>query len=101
MDNKQIIYFYDLPKGYLTMARIHELLKQAGAEGIQPPNIRRDPYKPFYTAVVKIDIKDFGKVIEKLKYFEMGEKTCRDGKTPGKDGKIPCKGGDDCTHLVP
>ena len=59
------------------MSKIDELLKTAGCERIEAPQIRRDPNKPFFTAIVKVDEKDFKRVAKELKYFEMDGKPCR------------------------
>lgn len=42
------------------------------------PQVRRDPNKPFYTALIKIENPDkFAEVAQKLRYFELDGKPCR------------------------
>jgi polyadenylate-binding protein len=79
MQDKNLLYLYDLPKDSITSTKIATKIKEAADyELAEPPQIRRDPNKPFYSAIVKInDPEKFKKVAEKMKYFDIDGKPCR------------------------
>ena len=60
-DKQNLLYMYDLPKDLVTSSKIALLIKEkANCEAIENPQIKRDPNKPFYTAMVKVnDSNDF------------------------------------------
>jgi len=78
-DKQYILYLYDLPKDTVTSVKIAQLFKdQAGFELDQPPQIKRDITKPFYSAMVKIsDSEKFKRACEKMRYFEIDGKQGR------------------------
>jgi RNA recognition motif-containing protein len=79
MTDKYLLYLYDLPRDTVTSIKISELLKKEVKEtSFEPPQIRRDANKPFYTAVLKFnEPNDFKNAVEKFKYFEFEGKQCR------------------------
>jgi polyadenylate-binding protein len=78
-DQKNILYLYDLPKDNVTSVTLAEKIKSLTKVEIQEqPQIKRDPNKPFYTAMVRINEADkFKEVVAAMKYFDMGGKPCR------------------------
>ena len=77
-DRRNLIYLYDLPKQEFTSARLAEILKAAGIELELKPQVRRDPTKPFYSAICCIkDDNQFKRASEVLRYFEIERKQCR------------------------
>ena len=74
-----IIYLYDLPNKTFTSTALAKVIKeQTGYNLEHMPQVRRDPGKPFYTAVIKIDNPDkFLEVSQKLRYFQLEGKPCR------------------------
>lgn len=79
MNDKTLLFLYDLPKEDVTSTKISTVFKEkAKYDLIDPPQIRRDPNKPFYTAIVKInDQEKFKEVAKAMKYFEIEGKPCR------------------------
>lgn len=79
MADKYLLYLYDLPRDTVTSIKISELLKKEVKEtSFEPPQIRRDANKPFYTAVLKFnDANDFKSAVEKFKYFDFEGRQCR------------------------
>ena len=56
MTDKNLLYLYDLPKDTITSTKIATTIKdKTGLELNEPPQIRRDPNKPFYSAILKIN----------------------------------------------
>lgn len=78
-DSKNILYLYDLPKDNVTSVTIAQKIKDLTKYEIpEQPQIKRDPNKPFYTAMVRInDTEKFKEVVHALKYFEINGKPCR------------------------
>jgi hypothetical protein len=79
MQDKTLLYLYDLPKESVTSTALANKIKElAKVEINEPPQIRRDPNKPFYTAIVKINEQDkFKEVCQAMKYFKIDDKPCR------------------------
>lgn len=51
MTDKNILYLYDLPKDTVSSVKIANKIKELTDLDLgEPPQIRRDPNKPFYTA---------------------------------------------------
>lgn len=74
-----IIYLYDLPHKSYTSTQLAKVIKeQTGYNLEHMPQVRRDPGKPFYTAVIKIDnAEKFHEVAQKLRFFTLEGKPCR------------------------
>jgi hypothetical protein len=74
-----IIYLYDLPHKSYTSTQLAKVIKeQTGYNLEHMPQVRRDPGKPFYTAVIKIENPDkFHDVAQKLRFFTLEGKPCR------------------------
>jgi RNA recognition motif-containing protein len=74
-----IIYLYDLPHKSYTSTQLAKVIKeQTGYNLEHMPQVRRDPGKPFYTAVIKIDnAEKFHEVASKLRFFTLEGKPCR------------------------
>lgn len=68
-----------MPKNEFTSTKLAEYIKDVcGFELTRKPQVRRDPARPFYSAILSIPDGDhFKKACEKLRYFEMGGKPCR------------------------
>jgi len=79
MQDKNLLYLYDLPKDTITSTKIATKIKEVADYDLpDPPQIKRDPNKPFYTAMVKInDPEKFKQVATKMKYFDIDGKQCR------------------------
>jgi len=77
--DKSLLYLYDLPKGEVTSVQITTKIKDlTGYELTEPPQIRRQAERLFYTAIVKInDPEKFKEISEKIKYFDINDKPCR------------------------
>jgi len=73
------IYLYDLPQKAYTSTHLAKVIKeQTGYDLEHMPQVRRDPGKPFYSAVIKIDNPDkFQEVSQKLRFFQLDGKPCR------------------------
>ena len=76
---KYLIYLYELPKSKVTSVQIAEQIRTlTGYEITEIPQIRRDPNKPFYTAIIKInDNLKFKEIVSKIKYLDFGGCECR------------------------
>lgn len=74
-----IIYLYDLSSKNFTSTALAKVIKDLTGYSLEHmPQVRRDPSKPFYTAVIKIDNPDkFVEVAQKLRYFSLEGKPCR------------------------
>jgi hypothetical protein len=74
-----IIYLYDLSSKSYTSTALAKVIKDLTGYNLEHmPQVRRDPGKPFYTAVIKIDNPDkFIEVSQKLRYFQLEGKSCR------------------------
>jgi len=74
-----IIYLYDLSSKNYTSTALAKVIKDLTGYNLEHmPQVRRDPGKPFYTAVIKIDNPDtFIEVAQKLRYFQLEGKPCR------------------------
>ena len=78
MQDKSLLYLYDLPKEKVTSTQIATKIKELTGYEIADPQIRRDPNKPFYTAIIKInDPEKFKQVALTMKYFDIIGKPCR------------------------
>jgi hypothetical protein len=73
------LYLYDLPKDKISSVKIALAFDAEGIDiGDKKPNIRRDFFKPFYTAVLHfIDNKTFDTAKQKMKYFDIENFKCR------------------------
>jgi RNA recognition motif-containing protein len=67
------MYLYDLPKKNVTSKGIAEAFRQkCGAVIEQRPQIRRDFFRPFYSAIVVInDPVQYKKACDEMRYFEL------------------------------
>jgi RNA recognition motif-containing protein len=74
-----LIYIYDLPKASTTSIALSKIVQEkTGLQLNAQPQIRRDPNKPFYSALIKIDNPEkFQEVAQKLRYFKIDGKPCR------------------------
>lgn len=79
MDQKQLFYLYDLPKDLITSSKIAAKIKELTKyELAELPQIRRDPNKPFYTAILKINEPErFKEIAQAMKYFDIDGRQCR------------------------
>jgi RNA recognition motif-containing protein len=65
-------------KSYTSTALAKVIKDRTGYDLANMPQVRRDPGKPFYTAVIKIDNPEkFLEVAQKLRYFQLEDKPCR------------------------
>jgi len=70
MSDKNILFVYDLPKSIITSTLLASKIKDlTGYEIKEPPQIRRNPDRPFYNAMIKISDDKFKEVSQKLKHF--------------------------------
>jgi len=54
-DKQNNLYLHDLPRDKVTSVRIAEVFKTNGiCIGVKKPCIKRDLFKPFYSAIVNI-----------------------------------------------
>ena len=78
---KQLLYLYDLPKELVTSTKIDNVVKEQASFELGPnnqPQIRRDPNKPFYSAIIKItDHSKYNDVAQALRTFKIEGKECR------------------------
>jgi len=67
------MYLYDLPKKHVDSIKIAEAFRQkSGAVIEQRPQIRRDFFRPFYSAIVIInDPVQYKKACDEMRYFEI------------------------------
>lgn len=79
VDRQNLIYMYDLPKEDYTSTALAKLLKdRSGIDLARKPQVKRDPNRPFYTAIMSIpDPEQFKEACKALRYFEMAGKPCR------------------------
>ena len=81
MDQHSLIYLYDLPKDKMTCTKLAQTFKERAGiilDANVKPQIKRDPTKPFFSAMVSIkDPKKFSEACEKMRYFEVDGKQCR------------------------
>merc|ERR1712127_153391 len=82
---RNYMYLYDLPKDQVSSIKIAEAFrKQCGGIIEQRPQIRRDFFRPFYSAIVIIqDPVQYKKACDEMRYFEI------EGDQPGK--KYQCR----------
>jgi len=74
------MYLYDLPKDHVSSIKIAEAFRKK-CDGVieQKPQIRRDYFRPFYSAIVSIpDQTLYKKACEEMRYFTI------EGDEPGK-----------------
>ena len=82
---RNYMYLYDLPKDHVSSIKIAEAFRKK-CEGVieQKPQIRRDYFRPFYSAIVSIpDQALYKKACEEMRYFEI------EGNKP--DEKFQCR----------
>lgn len=70
-ERKNYLYLYDLPRSQVTSVKLAEVFKQQGIDiGSKKPQINRDLFKPFYSAIIHIENNEmYEKAKEQLKYF--------------------------------
>lgn len=79
IENKSLIYLYDMPSHIVTSVKIAEILKKTCeydlAEPVQfrPPRISPSNglLSPLVSGIMKVDPKDFQKVALAVKYFNI------------------------------
>lgn len=78
-NSQNMIYIYDLPnKSYTSTSLAKVILDCTGYKLETMPQVRRDPNKPFYSAVIKIENNDkFHEVAQKLRFFKLEGLPCR------------------------
>lgn len=70
-EKRNYLYLYDLPKEITTSTRIAECFKEQGIDisTDKKPQIARDLFRPFYSAIVHIeDDAKYKEAVEKMKY---------------------------------
>lgn len=76
-----LIYLYDLPKNQCTSVQLAKVIKELTGYSLDhnhKPQVRRDPARPFYSAIIKIDNPEkFHDVAKKLRFFSLEDKPCR------------------------
>ena len=76
-EKRNYLYLYDLPKEITTSTKIAETFKEQGIDisTDKKPQIARDLFRPFYSAIVHIedDVK-YKEAGEKMKYFMMEQR---------------------------
>lgn len=72
-DKRNYMYLYDLPKKSTTSIVLAEVFKNQGIEIIsKKPQIQRDLFKPFYSAIVYVeDSTQYEKAKKDMRYFEI------------------------------
>jgi hypothetical protein len=78
LDNKQILYLYDLPKYFVTSVRLAHIIKEkCGYELPDPvqfrecrPNLTTGLPSPFMMGIMKVDSNDAPRVSQAIKYFD-------------------------------
>lgn len=72
-EKRNYLYLYDLPKKDVTSVKLAEAFKSQGIDiGLRKPQISRDLFKPFYSAVIHIeDPQNYELAKEKMKYFNI------------------------------
>jgi len=70
-EKRNYLYLYDLPKKDVTSVKLAEAFKAQGIDiGTKKPQINRDLFKPFYSAVIHIEEpKNYEDAKDKMKYF--------------------------------
>ena len=73
IEKRNYLYLYDLPKDKVSSVKIAEVFKAEGINvGEKKPQINRDLFKPFYSAIVHIeDPKMYELAKEKMKYLNI------------------------------
>ena len=70
--DKNILFIYDLPKSIISSTLLVKRISEvAGFEIKEPPQIRRNQDRPFYSAIVKITDEKFKEISNKLKHFDI------------------------------
>lgn len=70
--DKNILFIYDLPKSIISSVLLSKRIQEvAGFELKEPPQIRRNPDRPFYSAMIKITDDRFKEISQKLKHFDI------------------------------
>ena len=73
--SNEVLYVYDLPKD-VQMANIHEFYKKNVGDCV--PEIKRNPNKLFYTAIVRFNSSnDFRKACDQFQYPVIKGRECR------------------------
>jgi RNA recognition motif-containing protein len=72
---RNYLYLYDLPKDKVTSVKIGEAFKQQGIDiGDKKPQISRDLFKPFYSAIVMVEKDtDYNNAINAMRYFKIDD----------------------------
>ena len=72
-EKRNYLYLYDLPKEKVTSVKIAEAFKEQGIDiGDKKPQITRDLFKPFYSAVVLIEKDtDYANAVKLMKYISI------------------------------
>lgn len=72
-EKRNYLYLYDLPKKEVTSVKLAEAFKSAGVDiGVKKPQINRDLFKPFYSAVMHIeDPASYELAKDKMRYFNL------------------------------
>jgi len=77
-EKRNLIYLFDLPKKEFTSTKLATYLQENGIPLKDSPQVRRDPTKLFYQAILHIqDEALYKKAINTLRYFEISGKQCR------------------------
>ena len=81
-EKRNYLYLYDLPKDITTSTKIAETFKEQGIDisNDKKPQIARDLFRPFYSAIVHIeDDAKYKDAVERMKYPVManGETNCQ------------------------
>jgi len=77
---KNYLYVYDLPKKDVSSIKLAESFKDLGVDiGTRKPQIQRDLFKPYYSAVIYIEkSEDFVKAKDQMKkYFNIEGQSVR------------------------
>ena len=70
--DKNILFIYDLPKSIISSVLLSKRIQEVAAfELKEPPQIRRNPDRPFYSAMIKITDERFKEITQKLKHFDI------------------------------
>lgn len=87
LDQKQLLYLYDLPKDRVTSVQISKIIREKAGYDLQEPVQFRDcrPLpnglpSPFQYGICKVDIASLPQVAQAVKYFLMDLGNSADGK---------------------
>jgi hypothetical protein len=73
------LYLYDLPKDIISSVKLALAFKDEGVDiGIKRPFIKRDIFKPFYSAILNVtNVAQFDLAKTKMRYFNIEKHQCR------------------------